>query len=148
MLGLPDGVDLSSPDTFHNIYWRQPPENLLLAIAVQPYRMNERLTIQKGLFLCGNHALFPFHNCLTGLLLDAGKRGLPSVGWVHKIVVAAEARAGVLRSLSKINISAATLFPGLDGFCQSIQVAIQLQEHEAWPDVSLTTDRERWVKGI
>lgn len=147
MLGLPDGMDLASCQTFHDIYWPQPPEDLFLAIAVQPYRMNERLTIQQGLFLCANRALFPLQNCLAGLLLEASKQGRPSKQWLHKIFVAAEARAAVLRSLNKININSATLFPGLDGFCKSLQVTLQLQEHDSWPGVSLTTDREYWVKG-
>ena len=147
MLGLPDVTDLSSYETFHNIYWSQPPDHLYLAVAVQPHRMNERLTIQQGLFLCANRALLPFYNCLNALLLHASDQGRPSAPWLHKIVVAAETRAEVLRSLDKINISAATLFPGLDGFCQSLQVTVQIQEHDGWPGVSLTTDRENWVKG-
>jgi hypothetical protein len=145
MLGLPDGADFSLSETFHSIYWSQPTDGLFLAIAVQPYRMNERLTIQQGLFLCANHPLF--HNCLAGLLLHARKQGRPSAQWLHKLVVSATTRADVLRALNKININAATLFPGLDGFCQSLQVTVQLQELVGWPGVSLTMDRENWVKG-
>ncbi len=66
MLGLPDGNnDLSSRENFRRIYWYQQPEGLYLVAAVQPYRMNERLTIQQGLFLCANFAPFPFHRCLA-----------------------------------------------------------------------------------
>jgi hypothetical protein len=127
---------------FRKIYWLQPPEELYLVVAVQPYRMNERLTIQQGQFLCANRALFPFHNCLAALLLHAKKQDRESAEWLHKIVVAAEARADVLRFLNKININAATLFPGLDGFCQSLQASLQLQERDGWPGVPLTADRE------
>jgi hypothetical protein len=147
MLGLPKSEDLSSSETFHKIYWRQPQEELYLAFAVQPYRMNERLTIQQGLFVCANHPLLPFHNCLFGLLLHAQKHDRRSGEWLHKIVVADETRADVLRSLNKVNINAATLFPGLDGFCRSLQVSVQLQELGDWPGVSKTLDRENWVKG-
>ena len=147
MLKLPENADLSSSETFRSVYWPQPPEELDLVVAVQPYRMNERLTIQQGLFVCANRALLPFHNSLAGLLLHARRRDRQSAQWLHKIVVAAEARADVLRTLNKININAATLFPGLDGFCQSLQVTVQLQERDGWPGVSLTTDREGWVKG-
>jgi hypothetical protein len=70
MLGLPeDNNDLSSRDNFRRIYWDQPPDGLYLVAAVQPHRMNERLTIQQGLFLCANHALFSFRSCLAALLL-------------------------------------------------------------------------------
>lgn len=146
-LELPSDTDLSSTDAFRKIYWPQPAEELYLVVAVQPYRMNERLTIQQGLFVCANRALVPFHNCLAGLLLHARKKARQSAEWLHKIVVAAETRADVLRSLNKVNINAATLFPGLDGFCQSLQVAVQLQELDVWPGVSLAADRESWVKG-
>jgi hypothetical protein len=149
MLGLPEGnSDLSSGENFRKIYWDQPLDSLYLVAAVQPHRMNERLTIQQGLFLCANHALFSFRRCLAALLLHATKGNKPSAQWLHKLVVAPETRLEVLRALNKININSTTLFPGLDGFCQSLYVNVQIQEQEAWPGVSLTTDRERWVKGI
>ncbi len=147
MLTLPDSSDLSSAQIFRNVFWSQPPNDLYLTFAVQPYRMNERLTIQQGLFLCANRALFPFHNCLAGLLLHANKQGKKSCEWLHKLVITAETRVDVLRLLNKININAATLFPGLDGFSRSLQITVQLQELDGWPGVSLTTDRENWVKG-
>lgn len=149
MLGLPaDNSDLSSRENFTRIYWDQPPEGLYLVAAVQPYRMNERLTIQQGLFLFANHALFSFRRCLAALLLHASKGHKPSAQWLHKLVVASETRSDVLRALNKLNINSATLFPGLDGFCQSLYVSVQIQQQEDWPGVSQTTDRQRWVKGI
>jgi hypothetical protein len=147
MLDLPDSADISSSEVFRNVFWSQPPNEIYLAFAVQPYRMNERLTIQQGLFLYANRVLLPFHNCLAGLLHRASQQGQKSHEWLHKIVIAAETRAEVLRSLNKINVNAATLFPGLDGFSRSLQITVQLQELDGWPGVSLTTDRENWVKG-
>ena len=147
MLGLPDdNKDLSSRENFMKIYWEQPPEDLYLVAAVQPYRMNERLTIQQGLFLCANHVLFSFRRCFGALLLHASKNK-PSAQWLHKLIVASHTRLDVIRALNKININSATLFPGLDGFCQSLYGNAQIQEQEAWPGVALTVDRERWVKG-
>jgi hypothetical protein len=149
MLGLPEGNnDLSSPENFAKLYWDQPPNDVYLVAAVQPHRMNERLTIQQGLFLFANHALFFFRRCLAALLHHASKGGKPSAQWLHKLVVAAETRLDVLRALNKLNINSATLYPGLDGFCQSLYVNVQIQEPENWPGVSQTTDRQRWVKGI
>jgi hypothetical protein len=54
----------------------------------------------------------------------------------------------VLRILDKININSTTLFPGLDGFCQALQITLQIQERDGWPGVAMATDRESWVKGI
>ncbi len=148
MLGLPEETDISSDETFSRIFWSQPAVALYLVVAVEPYRLNERLTIQHGLFLLANHALFPFHNCLAGLLLHANRQSRLSAPWLHKIVVAPQVRADVLRSLDKVNINSTTLFPGLDGFCQSLQVTVQIQERDGWAGVSVTNDRENWVKGI
>jgi len=148
MLSLTSGTDISSPEVFRKIFWSQPADDLFLVMAVEPYRVNERLTIQHGLFLLGNHPLFPFHNCLANLLLHAKNQGRPSAGWLHKVEVASGVRADVLRTLDKVNINSTTLFPGLDGFCRSLQVAVQIQESDGWPGVEQTVDRERWVKGI
>lgn len=147
MLELPDdNKDLSSRGNFSKIYREQPPEDLYLVAAVQPYRMNERLTIQQGLFLCANHVLFSFRRCFGALLLHASKHK-PSAEWLHKLIVAPHTRLDVIRALNKININSATLFPGLDGFCQSLYGNAQVREQEGWPGVALTADRERWVKG-
>jgi hypothetical protein len=148
MLELTRDTDISSSDVFRKVFWSQPTDDLYLVMAVEPYRVNERLTIQQGLFLLGNYPLVPFHNCLVNLLLHAKRRGRPSTEWLHKFEVAPGARADVLRTLDKGNINSATLFPGLDGFCQSLEVAVQIQESDVWPGIALTEDREKWVKGI
>jgi hypothetical protein len=148
MLSLsgPDN-DLSSRENFRKMYRDQQPDELFLIAAVQPYRMNERLTIQQGLFLCANRPLFLFRRCFIGLLLHASKSHKPSAQWLHKLVIAPETRLEVLTALQKINISAATLFPGLDGFSRSLHTGTEIQELENWPGVPLLTDRERWVRG-
>lgn len=145
MLGLPENSDLSSRENFRRIYWTRPPEGIYLVAAVQPHRMNERLTIQQGVFLMANHVLFSFRDCLKGLLLHARRKH--SRKWLHKIVCAPAMRLDVLSALDRVNISSATLFPGLDGFCKSLYVTPQIRETEDWPRVSQTSDREHWVKG-
>jgi hypothetical protein len=117
MLGLVDGDNLSSRENFAKIYSDPQPEDLLLVTPVRPFRLNERLTIQQGLFLCANQPLLSFHRCLAALLVHGKKRHLSSNQWLHKFLVAPEARLDVLRILNKMNINASTLFPGLDGFC-------------------------------
>jgi hypothetical protein len=128
MLGLAPNDDLSSRKNFRKIYRDQQPEDLYLVATVQPFRMNERLTIQQGLFLCANHPLFSFRGCFVSLLLHARNRNKPSSQWLHKLVVAAEARLDVLKALNKININSATLFPGLDGFSHSLLTDVQIQD--------------------
>jgi hypothetical protein len=148
MLDLDPKDNLSSRENFRKIYRDQQPDDLYLVAAVQPYRMNERLTIQQGLFLCANHPLFSFRGCLVALLIHASNGGKLSVQWLHKFVVAAETRLDVLGALNKININSATLYPGLDGFSQSLHTDVQIQEQQKWLMVSLLTDRDHWVKGV
>jgi hypothetical protein len=50
-------------------------------------------------------------------------------------VVAPEARLDVLRVLDKMNINAATLVRGLDGFCRSLRTTTQILDHDDWPGV-------------
>ena len=120
---------------------------LLLVTPVRPFRMNQRLTIQQGLFLCANQPLLGFRRCLAALLVHGKKRGLATKDWLHKFVVAPEARLDVLRILNRLNINSATLFPGLDGFCRSLRTITEILDQEEWPGVPDTRDREVWVRG-
>jgi hypothetical protein len=97
MLGLDnpgDDKNLSSRENFRRLYRDRRPENLYLTVPIQPYRMNERLTIQQGLFLCANHPLMGFHRCLKRLLDYAQERHKVSGQWLHKLVVESEAKIG------------------------------------------------------
>ncbi len=147
MLGLPEGDDLSSRENFAKIYSDPQPDELLLVTPVRPFRMNERLTIQRGLFLCANQPLLSFHRCLAALLVHRRRRDQTSDQWLHKFVVAPEARLDVLRILDKMNINFATLFPGLDGFCQSLRTITQILDQDDWPGVPSFRDRSSWVRG-
>ncbi len=147
MVNLPDGDDLSSRENFAKIYSDEQPDALMLVTPVRPFRMNERLTVQQGLFLCANNPLLGFRRCLAALLVHGRRRNLPSDQWLHKFVVAPEARLDVLRVLDKMNINAATLFPGLDGFCRSMRTTTQILDHDDWPGVPSFRDRGRWVRG-
>ena len=83
-----------------------------------PFRLNERLTIQKGVFMCPGNVTFPFEENLCFLS-----------GWkekwnIKKIIIPEQLRRKSLDKLSDMNISRATLFPGLDGFAQSLKVSM------------------------
>jgi len=133
MLGLNipgTNQNLSSRENFKKIYRDSPPENLYLAVPVQPYRMNERLTIQQGLFFCANHPLIGFSRCLKRLLDHAKERH--GGKWLYKLVVNPELRLDVLAMLDKMNINRATLFPGLDGFAQSLRIKTEILDSLDW----------------
>src|SRR5208283_384617 len=122
-------------------------EDPALVAPVQPYRMNERLTVQQGLFLCPNKILLGFSRCLRNLLLHAKKRNMPSAEWLHKFEVAPGARLDVLGALNNMNINSATLYPGLDGFSRSLYANAEIQNREDWPGVPKLGRGRRWVTG-
>jgi hypothetical protein len=131
MLGLAnDDNDFSSRKNFSKVFEESQPDGLYLTISVQPYRMNERLTIQQGIFLCANNPLMGFHRCLKSLLLYAGKKNDAPNQLLHKLVVSSEARLDVLRILNKMNINRSTLFPGLDGFSASLRINTEILDGE------------------
>ncbi len=95
----------------------------MLVLAVNPFRLNERLTIQKGVFLCpGNLELSFIDN------LRAHVTAQKLANTVRKYVIATgsngEIRDEALKSLDRMNIYNVPLFPGLDGFAQSFAARI------------------------
>lgn len=79
---------------------------------VTPYHFNDRMAIQKGVFLCPTAIDCTFQECLdavsTGILRTTTFQDLdPQV---------------VLAYLDKMNISECTLFPGLQGFASSLSL--------------------------
>ena len=100
-------------------------------LLVEPYRMNERLSIQQGLFLLPTRLDVSFEenlasshhvNSLAELAQKDG--GLAVV----KIVIPKELHLQIASLLNTMNISAATLFPGLNGYARSQKIHIQSAE--------------------
>ena len=101
----------ASPGVFRAAFFERAQ---LFIAPVQPFRMNERLTIQQGLFLCPGNVTSLFEDNLAAY----AEPGFES--HVHKIVVPATLREEILGELNSMNISRASLFPGIDGFAQSL----------------------------
>jgi hypothetical protein len=80
--------------------------------------MNERLTIQQGLFLCPAQVNTGFEDNLQPMSLTGIK--------IDKLVFPSSLRETILAELNKMNISRASLFPGLDGFAQSLAINVQI----------------------
>ncbi len=84
---------------------------------INAYRLNQRLIIQQGVFLCPGDISVPFMDNLHSLLRG---RSNPDKFVKLKIGLTARERRTVLRHLHRMNITRATLFPGLDGFAKSL----------------------------
>jgi len=90
-----------------------PP--IIFAPIVNPYRLNERLVVQQGVFLCPGDIRRPFEDNLSALpgVLDSGN--------LRKILLPRNVLSDAFRSLRRMNINHATLFPGVDGFARSLR---------------------------
>lgn len=86
------------------------------ACPLNPFRLNERLRIQKGAFLVPGDVTASFVDNLQAL------PGHDSPSHVVQMVIPHGLRAEALRQLFQMNVSRTSLFPGLDGFAQALGV--------------------------
>jgi hypothetical protein len=86
-----------------------------------PFRLNERLTVQQGVFLFpGNISMsFEENMCIREYRLQS-----PDDLIRFKIKAGAAVRKDILKKLYRMNISRAALFPGLSGFAESLKTRV------------------------
>ena len=92
------------------------PPLVPLACPINPFRLNERLRIQKGVFLMAGSVEVSFKKNLKALA-QAGSRER-----ILKIVIPRSCFKEAFKDLHRMNISRASLFPGLDGYAQALGV--------------------------
>lgn len=109
-------------ETFDKVFRQGIP----LVCPIKPYRFNDRLIIQQGAFLCPGDISRSFEDNLTASLSQSNT---PSK--ITKIIIAdkLDLRKNILKNLHHMNMNAATLFPGLAGFAQSLRTLL------AFPDL-------------
>ena len=108
--------NIQDKETFETIFSTKNPKPFVLP--VKPYKLNERLVIQQGTFLCPGDISKPFEENLTNVL----KQSVKSNKFI-KIVINDDPRLRqeILKNLNRMNMNAATLYPGLAGFAQSLR---------------------------
>lgn len=99
-----------------------------LVYAVNPFRLNERLTVQQGLFLLPGDIRKSFKENLRNHFEN--KIGKLKEN-LHRIEIKPEPRDrnNILRKLRDMNITNEALFPGLGGFAKSVG------EYLAYPEI-------------
>ncbi|HYI94200.1 MAG TPA: FRG domain-containing protein [Bryobacteraceae bacterium] len=104
---------------------KRPP----VVIVVNPMRLNERMAAQRGLFLLNLRRPQSFESGLAYTLLspEAPKRIV-----VRKLTINPSARWSILRGLDRLNINAATLYPGIDGFARSLGSRLSYKREFSW----------------
>jgi hypothetical protein len=85
-------------------------------LLLSPFRLNERLRIQKGTFLIPGDIASSFMDNLRSVA------GHDREAHLLKIVLPARLRREALEKLHYMNISSTSLFPGLDGYARSLGI--------------------------
>jgi FRG domain len=109
--------NLEEAKTFKRIFANRKHLRKSLVCAVNPFRLNQRLSIQQGIFLCPGDISKPFQENLASMF-PATKVSKKLVKCI--ITFDEEARKEVARRLIRMNMTRTTLFPGLDGFASSL----------------------------
>lgn len=101
-------------DRFDNLFRQTEAWDTLepLVYPVNPFRLNPRLTIQQGLFLCARQMHLSFVDNLKALK--------PNASGLKAYEIRRESRLEILLELDRMNLNNATLFPGLQGFAESL----------------------------
>jgi hypothetical protein len=95
----------------------QTPKPIVSCIwPVGPYSFNDRLAAQQGHFLCANYIATPFHDTLESL--PGSKNN------VKKVLIDSKARREILIKLHRTLTSSVTIFPGFQGFAESMRLKI------------------------
>ncbi len=103
---------------FNDIFMGNAPVRFIAAI--NPFRLNERLTYQRGVFLCPGDVSLSFEENLLVYekITEAAEHIIKytiSTGLNNENTIVA------LETLDSMNISRIALSPGLDGFAQSLE---------------------------
>jgi hypothetical protein len=117
---LREAADEEVEKLFLNSMLRAQPY-IASVVPINPFHLDERLTIQKGVFLCPGDVTKTFEKNLEALPNHDHRDN------IRKLKIPVSERRKALRDLDDININRATLFPGLDGFAQSLKVY-----HRSW----------------
>ena len=98
-----------------------------VAFPTHPKRVNERMAAQQGLFLCSDQNYPPFDIALLTMIMHDDKPDRPPV---RKLIVRPQEQIEFLKQLRRMNITAASLFPGLEGFARSLGEELEIKMYE------------------
>jgi hypothetical protein len=99
-------------------------------LPVNPLRLDARMVAQQGFFLCKLYHQVHFSLVLMRMMMHPkGPDGpdLPDRPVIRKLVLKKELRIEFLKKLRAMNIHRASLFPGLDGFGQSLRLDLEMK---------------------
>jgi len=122
---LKDLYDEKHKGVFQEFFLDDPA--VACASPQNPFRLNQRLRIQNGVFLIPGSVAIPFEENLRAM------PGHKDTTKVIRLVIPRACRRGALRQLFDMNISRTSLFPGLDGYARTLGVYHPALE-QPWSD--------------
>jgi hypothetical protein len=99
-------------------------------VRIDPREVPERMAAQQGFFLCKSfykvpsRSLFPTFN---RILMSMIRTETPEGPVIRRLTVDKEHRIEFLKNLRAMNIHRASLFPGQDGFGQSLRLDLEIK---------------------
>ena len=98
-------------------------------VKINPPETFERATAQRGLFLWKRFEETPFFDQILMTMMIHPE--IPDRPVIRKLEVATDQRIKFLRKLAQEKgVHRASLFPGLDGFCQSLKRDLEIKVKE------------------
>ncbi len=92
-------------------------QNRKMVFPINPFRLNERLIIQQGIFLAPGDITISFmENLKSGVSVELLQSKIKKI----EISISKGFLKDAYNTLKSMNITEATLFPGLDGFSRSL----------------------------
>jgi FRG domain-containing protein len=95
-----------------------------IIVRIDAQRSNERMAAQQGFFLCKLLHQATFNQILMRMLIKPVVTDWPVV---RKLEVGINHRIDFVKRLRMINIHRASLFPGLDGFGESLRLDLEIK---------------------
>lgn len=108
-----DDINLRHPAKFVAVVSSGPG-----VVKLNAFRYNQRLAVQQGTFLIPTEVKRSFDDNITATLATTGRSAL----W--KVTLPMTARPTILRELYRMNMHAASLFPGIDGLASSLETQL------------------------
>ncbi len=99
-------------EVYKRVMYGEDYDDEICLFAFEPEFANQRLIAQQGLFVATNHVDYSHETALE----EYNLRAIDAC----KIIIPKELRYEGIRMLHQMNISSATIYPGLDGFCRSL----------------------------
>lgn len=122
--------------TFQYAFEKSKEGDFNCLFPVEPKNTNQRYYLQQAIFLCQGN---PYES-LTSQFGFLGQELLEKT--IMKITIPASEKKKAIRDLIKMNITRATLFPGLDGFAKSLVI-----KFSTLLNVGETYDLLKYAKG-